>query len=250
MALQPQSQLGTFTVLGALGAGGMGEVYRARDTKLQRDVAIKILPEEFARDTERVHRFRREAELLAQLNHPRIAAIYDLQESHGAYFLVLELVEGETLADRIARGSLPVKQALEIAKQICEALEAAHDKSIVHRDLKPANIKLQADGTIKVLDFGLAKTTENTSVNSNLTHSPTMFTVAGTKMGLIMGTAPLHGSGAGERLCGGSSCRHLCVWLRVVRNAERQGQMGGDFSPTALTHDLRLETDDRLNSLN
>src|SRR5262249_31727680 len=134
--------------------------------------------------------FRREAELLAQLNHPRIGAIYDLQETNGSYLLVLELVEGETLADRIAGGPLPANQALEIAREICEALEAAHEKGIVHRDLKPANIKLHPDGAIKVLDFGLAKTADNAPVNSGLTNSPTMFTVAGTKMGVIMGTAP------------------------------------------------------------
>jgi len=139
----------------------MGEVYRGRDRKLKRDVAIKILPEEFSRDPERVVRFQREAEVLASLNHPNIAAIYDLEEAEGIRFLVLELVEGETLAERIQRGPIRIEEALEIGKQICEALEAAHEKGIVHRDLKPANVKIAPDGRVKVLDFGLAKALEN-----------------------------------------------------------------------------------------
>src|SRR5215510_10189790 len=149
--------LGGFEVLSIVGRGGMGEVYRARDTKLKREAAIKILPEEFSRDPDRVARFQREAEVLASLNHPTIAAIYDLQEAHGSHFLVLELIEGETLAERIQRGRIPVDEALQIAKNICSALEAAHEKGIVHRDLKPANIKLTPTGQLKVLDFGLAK---------------------------------------------------------------------------------------------
>src|SRR2546426_371514 len=135
----------------------MGEVYRARDTKLKRDVAIKILPDEFSRDHDRVARFQREAEVLAALNHPNIAAIYDLEEAHGSRYLVLELVEGETLADRIARGPISIEEALDIAKNICEALDAAHEKGIIHRDLKPANVKITPDGKVKVLDFGIAK---------------------------------------------------------------------------------------------
>src|SRR5437016_6756390 len=140
-----------------LGKGGMGEVYRAKDAKLKREVAIKILPAEFSRDADRISRFQREAEVLASLNHPNIAAIYDLQEANGSRYLVLELVEGETLADRIARGPIPVEEALDIAKNICEALEAAHEKGIIHRDLKPANAKITPEGRVKVLDFGLAK---------------------------------------------------------------------------------------------
>src|SRR5215831_5390616 len=138
----------------------MGEVWRARDSKLKRDVAIKILPEAFSVDHERVSRFQREAEVLASLNHNNIAAIYDLQEGNGSRFLVLELVESETLADRIGREALPLDEALGIAKQICDAVEAAHEKGIVHRDLKPANIKITPDGTVKVLDFGLSKAME------------------------------------------------------------------------------------------
>ena len=141
----------------ALGAGGMGEVYRARDTKLNRDVALKVLPDAFALDPERLARFQREAQVLASLNHPHIGAIYGFEDSGETHALVLELVEGDTLADRIARGPIPLDEALPIARQIAEALEAAHEQGIIHRDLKPANIKVTPDGMVKVLDFGLAK---------------------------------------------------------------------------------------------
>src|SRR5499427_7911394 len=141
MALTVGTQLGSHEITALLGKGGMGEVYRARDLRLKREVAIKILPEEFARDADRVSRFQREAEVLSSLNHPNIAAIHDLAEANGSRYLVLELVEGDTLADRIGRGPVPVEEALEIAKQMCEALEAAHERGIIHRDLKPANIK-------------------------------------------------------------------------------------------------------------
>src|SRR6516162_229388 len=157
MALTIGSQLGSHEITALLGKGGMGEVYRARDIKLKREVAIKILPDEFARDPDRIARFQREAEVLASLNHPNIAAIYDVEEANGSRYLVLELVNGETLADRIARGRIPVEEALDIAKHICEALEAAHEKGIIHRDLKPSNVKISTEGKVKVLDFGLAK---------------------------------------------------------------------------------------------
>src|SRR5499427_2566813 len=157
MSVDVGTRLGSLEITALLGKGGMGEVYRGRDTKLKRDVAIKILPEEFSHDRDRVNRFQREAEVLALLNHPNIAAIYDLQEAGGAQLLVLELVEGETLAGRIARGPILVEEALSIAKSICEALEAAHEKGIIHRDLKPANVKITPEGKVKVLDFGLAK---------------------------------------------------------------------------------------------
>src|SRR3974390_1083430 len=172
MALATGTRLGSYEITALRGKGGMGEVYRARDTKLKRDVAIKILPEEFSHDADRVNRFQREAEVLASLNHPNIAAIHDLQETNGTRYLVLELVEGETLADRIARGPLPVEESLNIAIQICEALEAAHERGIIHRDLKPANIKLTGDGRVKVLDFGLAKAMENTPASATLSNSP------------------------------------------------------------------------------
>src|SRR5436309_2237311 len=157
------TQLGSHEITALLGKGGMGEVYRARDTKLKREVAIKILPDEFSRDADRLSRFQREAEVLASLNHPNIAAIYDLQESNGSRYLVLELVEGETLAERIQRGPIPVAETLDIAKHICEALEAAHEKGIVHRDLKPANAKVTPQGKVKILDFGLAKAFERST---------------------------------------------------------------------------------------
>src|SRR2546427_808740 len=176
-------------VMALIGRGGMGEVYRARDTKLKRDVAIKILPDEFSRDADRVSRFQREAEVLALLIHPNIAAIYDLQEANGSRYLVLELIEGETLADRIARGPIPVEEALDIAKNICEALEVAHEKGIVHRDLKPANVKITADGKVKVLDFGLAKAFADDAQDVNLSNLPTLISMAATNAGVILGTA-------------------------------------------------------------
>jgi eukaryotic-like serine/threonine-protein kinase len=184
------TQLGSHEVLGLLGKGGMGEVYLARDSKLKREVAIKILPEEFSRDPDRVSRFQREAEVLAVLNHPNIAAIYELQELNGLRYLVMELVEGETLAERIARGRIPVDEVLNIAASICEALEAAHEKGVVHRDLKPANVKITPDGKVKVLDFGLAKAMESTSAGATLSNSPTMIdSMAATNAGMIIGTA-------------------------------------------------------------
>src|ERR1700682_4932324 len=153
----------------------MGQVYRARDTKLNRDVAIKVLPDLFASDAERLARFTREAQTLASLNHPNIAHIHGLEESGGVRALVMEFVEGEDLSQRIARGTLPLDEALPIATQIAEALEAAHEQGVIHRDLKPANLKVRADGTVKVLDFGLAKAMEPTSSSSaNAMDSPTL----------------------------------------------------------------------------
>jgi Tol biopolymer transport system component len=187
MALTIGTQLGSHEITALLGKGGMGEVYRARDLKLKREVAIKILPEEFSRDSDRISRFQREAEVLASLNHPNIAGIYDLAEASGTRFLVLELVEGETLADRIARGPIPADEALDIAKQIAEALEAAHERGIIHRDLKPANVKLTPDGKVKVLDFGLAKAMEGAPTNAMVSNSPTL--LSGTVGGMLIGTA-------------------------------------------------------------
>jgi serine/threonine protein kinase len=177
MTLTVGTQLGSHEITALLGKGGMGEVYRARDLKLKREVAIKILPEEFSQDSDRVTRFQREAEVLASLNHPNIAGIYDVEEASGSRYLVLELVEGETLADRITRGPIPVEEAMRIALQICEALEAAHERGIIHRDLKPSNVKLTPEGEIKVLDFGLAKAMESNAPNHPaLSHSPTLVT--------------------------------------------------------------------------
>ena len=157
MALNVGSRLGHYDVTALIGEGGMGQVYQATDAKLNRQVALKILPEAFATDPDRLARFQREAQVLASLNHPGIAAIYGIEEAEGTRALVLELVEGPTLADRIAHGPIPLDEALPIAKQIAEAVEAAHEAGVIHRDLKPANIKVRKDGTVKVLDFGLTQ---------------------------------------------------------------------------------------------
>ena len=204
MLLSTGTRLGPYEITALISAGGMGEVYRARDTKLNRDVALKVLPEAFALDRDRVARFRREAQLLASLNHPNIAAIYGFEEGPaeaGHYgspvqALVLELVEGPTLAETIERGAgpsgptgLPLDEALPIARQVADALEAAHEHGVVHRDLKPANIKLRPDGTVKVLDFGLAKALDPISASGETTESPTMTSPALTRLGVILGTA-------------------------------------------------------------
>jgi len=188
LTLSAGSKIGSFEVVGLLGVGGMGEVYRARDSKLNRDVALKVLPAALIHDAQRVARFRREAQVLASINHPNIGAIHGLEDASGITALVLELVDGPTLADRVARGPIPVTEALPIAAQISSALEAAHDQGIVHRDLKPANIKLRPDGTVKVLDFGLAKATERADQSADLTNSPTMVSPA-TQAGILLGTA-------------------------------------------------------------
>ena len=196
MRLGPGLRVGPYEIQSAIGAGGMGEVYRARDTKLDRDVAIKVLPDASAGDPERLARFEREAKTLAALNHPHIAQIYGLEEALNVRALVMEFVDGETLADRIARGPLPLDEALPIAKQIAEALEAAHEQGITHRDLKPANIKVRPDGTVKVLDFGLAKLSESAGSGQPaagsppLSMSPTMTSPAlMTSIGVLLGTA-------------------------------------------------------------
>ena len=189
MALTPGTRLGPYEVVALIGVGGMGEVYRAIDTNLKRAVAIKVLPTSVAADAERLARFQREAELLASLNHPHIAAIYGLEDADGVKALVLELVEGPTLADRIAQGPIPLDEAIPIARQIAEAVEAAHEQGIIHRDLKPANIKLRSDGTVKVLDFGLAKALDPAPASIDASQSPTITSPAMTRMGVIMGTA-------------------------------------------------------------
>jgi serine/threonine protein kinase len=192
MPLSAGTRLGPYEIVALLGAGGMGEVFRAHDTKLGRDVALKILPDSVATDPERLARFQREAQVLASLNHPHIGAIYGFEESNGIRALVLELVEGPTLADRIAQEAIPLDEALPIATQIAEALEAAHEQGVIHRDLKPANIKLRPDGVVKVLDFGLAKLAEATAASGavGLSQSPTITTPAMmTGVGMILGTA-------------------------------------------------------------
>src|SRR5262245_54846834 len=187
--------IGSFEIRAALGAGGMGEVYRARDSKLGRDVALKILPQTFAADPDRIARIRREAQLLASLNHANIAAIHGLEELNGVPVLVLELVEGPTLGDRLVHGPLPIDEAFAIARQIASGLEVAHEHGIVHRDLKPANVKLRPDGVAKVLDFGLAKALDGGAASNEqdtayaATISPTITSPAMTRIGVIMGTA-------------------------------------------------------------
>ena len=190
MAPSAGTRLGSYEILALLGAGGMGEVYRARDSRLGREVALKILPDSFTDDPARLARFRREAQILAALNHPHIAQIYGLDEANGTQFLVLELVDGESLDKRIARGPIPIDESVQIARQIAEALEIAHEKGIIHRDLKPANIALTNEGQVKVLDFGLAKATDAVGLASDLANSPTLTSPATMSgVGIILGTA-------------------------------------------------------------
>ncbi len=196
MSLNPGTRVGSYEVIAQIGAGGMGDVYRATDTNLGRQVAIKVLPDAFAHDAERLARFEREAKTLASLNHPNIAIVHGLERSDasagrpGMYALIMELVEGPTLADRIAAGPIPLDEALPIAEQIANALDAAHEQGIIHRDLKPANIKVREDGTVKVLDFGLAKALEPAGTStSGLTQSPTITLPVMTGVGVLLGTA-------------------------------------------------------------
>ena len=190
MALEKGEKLGLYEILSPIGAGGMGEVYRARDAKLDRVVAIKVLPDAMTRDPERVARFEREAKLLASLNHPNIATIHGFDDANGKRFLAMEYVEGETLAQRLQSGAFAVEDALDIAKQMAEALEAAHEKGVIHRDLKPANVMIRPDGSVKVLDFGLAKAMAEGSgtTDQDPRDSPTI-TANYTRPGVILGTA-------------------------------------------------------------
>ena len=266
MALDVGSRLGHYRITAQIGAGGMGEVYQATDTKLDRDVALKILPEDFAADPDRLARFQREAKVLASLNHPNIAAIYGLEDSGETHALVLELVEGPTLAELIARRSsavglrssaadpetedwrpgtargLPLDEALPIAKQIAEALEAAHEQGIIHRDLKPANIKVTPDGVVKVLDFGLAKALEPEKTEAEVANSPTM-TAAATKLGVLMGTA---GYMSPEQARGKTVDRRADIWaFGVVLYEMLTGGKAfeGDDVSLTLSSVLRLEPD-------
>ena len=207
MILSSGTRLGHYEVLSKLGEGGMGEVYRARDTRLKRDVALKVLPADVAGDIERLARFQREAEVLASLNHPHIAHIHGVEESNGTTALIMELVEGEDLAHRIARGPIPIDDALPIAQQIADALEAAHEQGIIHRDLKPANIKVRPDGMVKVLDFGLAKALDTKARSAAA--EPTITSPAMTMRGMILGTASYM---APEQAKGKAIDRRADVW--------------------------------------
>ena len=213
MSLTSGTRLGPYEIVAPLGAGGMGEVYQARDTYLKRDVALKVLPAAFSSDSDRLARFQREAELLATLNHPHIAAIYGLERTATTTALVLELVDGETLADRIARGPIAIDEAIPIARQIADALESAHDRGIIHRDLKPANVKVRPDGTVKVLDFGLAKALDEEGSDppgsQAASLSPTMTSPAMTRLGIILGTAAYM---APEQARGRPADRRSDIW--------------------------------------
>ena len=247
MALTTGSRLGVYDVTALIGEGGMGEVYRARDTKLDRDVAIKILPEAFAHDADRLARFQREAQTLASLNHPNIAAIYGLEESGGVTALVMELVEGEDLSQRIARGPIPVDETLPIAKQIAEALEAAHEQGIIHRDLKPANIKVRSDGTVKVLDFGLAKAIEGAGSAGEVGGRVDVaddHVARATQVGMILGTAAYM---APEQAKGRSVDKRADIWafgvvLYEMLTGRRafEGEDVSDLLVAVLSKDVNL----------
>ncbi len=246
------SRIGPYEITAPLGEGGMGVVYRATDSKLKREVAIKVLPEAFAADADRLARFEREAQLLAQLQHPNVASIYGLEESGGVRALVMELVPGEDLAERLKRGPLPLDEALAVARQIAEALEEAHEKGIVHRDLKPANVKLTPDGKVKVLDFGLAKALEPPSGSASaadlarsptLMSSPTMTAARGTQLGVILGTAAYM---APEQARGKAVDRRADIWaFGAVLYEMLSGQraLKGEEVPDVLAAVLRQEID-------
>ena len=244
MALSPGTRLGHYDVTALLGEGGMGQVWQATDTQLNRQVALKILPDAFADDPDRLARFTREAQILASLNHPNIAAIHGIEEADGTRALVLELVEGPTLADRIKQGPIPIDEALPIAKQIAEALEAAHEQGVIHRDLKPANVKVKDDGTVKVLDFGLAKAFQPDASDPNMSMSPTIsLTAAATQMGMVIGTAAYM---APEQASGKAVDKRADVWaFGVVLYEMLTGArpfVGDDVSKT-LAHVIAIDPD-------
>ncbi len=242
MPLATGSRLGPYEILALVGSGGMGEVYRARDAKLGRDVALKVLPEAFARDAERMARFQREAKVLASLNHPNIASIYGLEDSSTTHALVMELVEGPTLADRIKSGPIPISEALPIAKQMCEALEYAHERGIVHRDLKPANVKVTGDDAVKVLDFGLAKALEGDASSIDIANSPTVSRMA-TQAGVLLGTAAYMSP---EQAKGKAVDRRADIWaFGCVLYEMLTGKMafGGESVTDTLAAVIRAEPD-------
>ena len=252
-SLSTGSRLGLYEITAAIGAGGMGEVFRARDTTLSRDVAIKVLPAAMAADTERLARFKREAQVLASLNHPNIAHVYGfeaatLPDGSTAHFLAMELVEGEDLSERLKRGAIPVDESIAIAKQIAEGLEEAHEHGIVHRDLKPANIKLTPDGKVKVLDFGLAKAYAGESATQSggdLSHSPTLAR-GGTEAGMILGTAAYMSP---EQARGKTVDKRADIWafgvvLYEMLTGKRlfTGETGSDVLAGVLKTEIDLKT--------
>jgi len=242
MRLAPDTKLGFYEITGLLGAGGMGEVYRARDMRLGRDVALKVLPEAFASDTERMARFEREAKVLGSLNHSNIASIYGLEESGSGRALVMELIEGPALSDRIKSGAVPVDEALPIARQIAEALEYAHERGIIHRDLKPSNVKLTREGAVKVLDFGLAKALERDTSEEELQNSPTL-TAAATRAGILLGTAAYMSP---EQARGKRVDRRADIWaFGCVLYEMLTGQcaFGGETTSDTLAAVIRAEPD-------
>jgi len=240
MALAAGTKLGPYEVRSPLGAGGMGEVYRCRDSRLGRDVALKVLPEAFASDTERMARFEREAKVLASLNHPNVAAIYGLEESNSMRALVMELVEGPTLAERIAQGPVPIDDALPIARQVCEGLEYAHERGIIHRDLKPANVKITPEGSVKLLDFGLAKALEGEALTSDISTSPTISRLA-TRAGMILGTAAYMSP---EQAKGKAVDRRVDIWAfgcLLYEMLTGKGAFGGETVSETLAAVIRDE---------
>ena len=247
MFLETGARIGVYQVVALIGTGGMGHVYRAIDTRLGRSVALKILPDAFAADSDRLARFKREAQVLASLNHSNIGGIYGLEDEGAVHALVLELIEGPTLADRIALGAIPVDEALAIARQIAEALEAAHELGVVHRDLKPSNIKVRPDGVVKVLDFGLAKAAEPGGVLSTTTsHSPTITTPAMTQTGMILGTAAYMSP---EQALGKQVDRRADIWaFGCVLYEMLTGTMAfrGEVVTETLAAVIRAEPDWRL----
>jgi len=245
MGLPPGSRIGPYEVVSSLGAGGMGEVYRARDPRLNREAALKVLPALFANDPERMARFEREAQVLASLNHPGIATLYGLEDSGATRALVMELVEGPTLADRIAGGPIPLADAVAIARQIAEALEYAHERGVVHRDLKPANIKVTSEGVVKLLDFGLAKALDDSPVSGNIQDSPTL-SLPATRTGVILGTAAYM---APEQARGKPADRRADIWAFGVVLAEMltgrrlySGETAAEILANVIARDPALET--------
>ncbi len=242
MALEPGTRFGNYEIGEAIGAGGMGEVYRATDTTLERDVAIKTLPRELAQEPDRLARFEREAKLLATLNHAHIGAIYGLDAHDGKQFIVMELVEGITLEEKLKAGALAVDDALRIALQIAEALEAAHAKGVVHRDLKPANVMITGDGVVKVLDFGLAKAFSGNPNEASPAHSPAL-SMAMTQQGLILGTA---GYMSPEQASGQATDQRADIWAFGVVLYEMLTGLplfSGESVPHVLADVLRTEPD-------